>query len=222
MTQDNGQDNAPLQPNNDEGQNQPKSDPSDQLTPEHPRFKEVIAQNHELKDQIGDLQSQLKDVQDSINRRQEETGDDELTAEEEKSLDRIQKGLKTKYNVVTQEDLRVERRARTYDKLSDKYDGENGLPKFVPVDVEAHAKANGYGDNLEAAYKDMHFQAFVQAEAKKTGTKITPPTSEKPTGGDRDQIANTEFTPEAVAAMSDEEYEKNRDKILGGIKSSIQ
>jgi hypothetical protein len=224
MNPDNSQEstNAPLQPDNKQEQdNQTKSDPSDNLTPDHPRFKEVVAEKNELKQTVNQLQSQMEELRQSISTRQSREDDDSLTYEEQQALDRIDRGLKAK-GYLTEEDLRSRNRAENYKSLTKEYDGKNGLPKFVPIEVEAHAKANGYGDNLLAAYRDMHFDAIVQQESKRSANQPEVPTSEKPASGQRGNVANTEFTPEAISQMSDEEYERNREKILGSIRSSTR
>lgn len=180
-------------------------DPSDNLTPEHPRFKQVIAENHELKQSIEEMKSQMADLKSSIQDKQD-TGED--TDQEELALRKIERRMSEKF--ASREDLKAEREAITFDKLSGRYDGSNGYPKFVPVDVVAYAKRNGYGANYEAAYKDMHFDAIVST---KRGETLRPPTSEKPTGGEKQGETDT-IALEDIANMSDQEYEKNRDKIL--------
>lgn len=182
-------------------------DPSDRLTPEHPRFKEVIAKNHELEGTIGNLQSQIEELKSSINNKQD-SGED--TDVEEQALRKIERRMEEKF--ARKEDLSADRQALQFERLSDKYNGKNGYPKFVPVDVVAYAKRNGYGNNTEAAYRQMHFDTIVQIEAKKAGT-VQVPTSEKPGGGERQQ-EGTQLTPQDIGQMSPEEYMNNRDKIL--------
>jgi hypothetical protein len=218
MPEDNKQDTiAPLQSDNKQG----NPDPSDNLTPEHPRFKEVVAEKNELKQTVAQLQSEMEEIKQSVANRQTREDDDSLTYEEQQALDRIDRGLKAK-GYLTQDDLRARSRAAQYKEMEKTYDGKNGLPKFVPIEVETYAKTNGFGDNYEAAYKDMHFDAIVQQEAKKASQVVPAPTSEKPSSGERGNVADTEFTPEAIAAMSDEEYERNRDKIMGSMRSSLK
>ena len=195
-----------------------RKDPSDNLTPDHPRFKDVIAKNHELNTQMETLKQQMEELKQNINTRQEATGDDELTVDEEKALDRIYAGLRAKKGVLTEADLRVEKRANEYGRLVGKYDGSNGLPKFVAIDVETHAKKNGYGDNYEAAYKDLHHDAIVQVEAKRMTAPPPNPTQIEKGRGDR-EIKIAEFTPEAIAQMSEEEYDKNRPAILAAMRN---
>lgn len=206
---------APLQ--SEQVETNQSIDPSDKLTPEHPRFKEVLERAKSAEGKVEELQRQLDEISQRVDQRYQDTGDDELTADEIAWLNRVDRGLKAK-GYVTQEELRAERKAMEYEKLSGKYNGSNGLPKFDVAEVEAHAKRNGFS-NLEKAYKDLHFDAFVQVEAKRTTPN--PPSSERPGGGDRD-VRSTEFTPEAIAAMDDITYERNREKILASIKSSAR
>lgn len=224
---------APLQPNQDEGSGvkdestpatedktqdtQTTEDASDRLTPDHPRFKAVLDDNRVLKEKIEAIQA-------SISARQAQTGDEELTAEERSSIEKIDREMK-KRGYVTQDQLdansEVDRIALTHSRLSDKYNGSNGLPKYNALDVTTYAKSNGFGNNLEAAFRDMHFDAFVTVRAKQANAAPQPPSSEKATGGDR-QAPIAEFTAEQIANMTPEEWDQNRSKILGAIKSSTQ
>lgn len=188
-----------------------KHDPSDNLTPEHPRFKEVVAEKNELKQTVTDLQTQIDDLKQSISTKQD-TGEE--TDEEEVALRKIEKRMEGKFAKV--EDVDSERQALTFDRLSDKYNGSNGYPRFVPVDVVAYARTKGYGKNYEAAYNDMHREAIVQVEVKKLNTSKAP-TSEKPSGGDKQAEGDT-ISATDIANMSDEEYEKNRTKILQAVR----
>lgn len=195
--------------------------------PGHPRWQEVIEEKNKWKENaeqsqkaIESLQTELAELKEQINQRQEESGSDDLTDEEVRALERIDRGLKAR-GYVTQAELRAERTAIKLDKLSEKYSGSNGLPRFNSVDVVAYAKKNGFGDNYEAAYRDMHYEAFVQSEAKKLSKTVNTPTSER-AGGGRIEGLETELTDEDISKMSDEEYEKNREKILSSIKSNIR
>jgi TolA-binding protein len=189
-----------------------KADPSDNLTPDHPRFREVIAQNHELKGTVEQLQGQVEELRNSIQTKQD-AGED--TDEEELALRKIEKRMSTKF--VARDELERDKESTTLSGLEGKFNGSNGYPKFVPVDVVAYAKSKGYGRNYEAAYKDMHHDAIIQAEIRSVSSRPTPPTSEKPTGGDKDTQPSV-ISADDIANMSDEEYEKNREKILTSIK----
>lgn len=194
-----------------------KKDPSDNLTPDHPRFKEVIADNHEKQKQIDALQTQLDEVNKKIDARQDKTGDEDLTEEEEAWLDRIGKGLKRKGIIVTQDDLRQERQATQYEKLSEKHDGSDGFPKFIPVEVQAFAKKRGISD-LEDAWYIMNRTAIDQVNARKIAKTPEEIQSEKADGKEEKQTPKNTLTPEAIANMSDEEYEAQRASILGALK----
>lgn len=232
---------APLQPNQSEGSgvdNENKAsteavtpnpdtkteDPSDRLTEDHPRFKDVLQKSKEQEATIQSLTEKLDAIQESITQRQQSTGEEELTDEERSSLEKIDRQLRKK-GYVTKTDLEssadADRVANALDKLSDKYDGKDGSPKFDATEVVAFAKRNGYPvskEGLESAYKEMHFDARVAARAKKAPPEI--PGSEQATGGERK--APVEFSPAQIAAMSDAEWEANREKILGQVKTSAQ
>lgn len=221
MNEDEQNNAAHSQPNNDDANNDPvKKDPSDNLTPEHPRFKQVIEKTHEQAAEIEELRTQLEEMKQSISDRQTQTNEDELTAEEEASLNRIERKLKERKAFVSPDELRVQQRAGIYTKLEEKYNGSDDLPKFNKTDVVAYAKENGFNADTEsglaAAYRDMHFDAIVQ-KASKGQNGITPPDSEQPTGQER-KIPNTDMTPEQIAMMNDSDYEKNRENILAALK----
>ncbi len=211
---------APLQ--SDQNQDQKveiKSDPSDNLTPEHPRFKKVIEENHQLKDSIQTLKEEMDELRQSIKDRQSDTGDSELTAEEEVALAKIERQMQSK-GYLKKEDLesekRIERRSLQLSSLGEKYDGSDGYPKFVREDIVEFAKKRGIDDYREA-YKLLNFDAIVQIESKKNNG-ANPPGSEPPTGGEKSKPGTGEFSSEQIANMSDEEYEKNREKIKSSLK----
>lgn len=189
-------------------------DPSDQLTPEHPRFKEVVAEKNQLREEIGELKAEMQRLQERITERQEVQDDESLTREEELALERIDKAMRSK-GYVKRDDLEADREAEKITSLQGKYNGSDGLPKFVPDDVVVYAKRNGYGRNYEQAYKAMHFDAIVQVAQRRQNLQV--PDSEKPTGGER-KPATGEFTKEDIAKMSDAEYEANREKILSTVR----
>lgn len=194
-----------------------KVDPSDQLTPEHPRFKEVVAENHELKGKLGELETKMTELQEQITARQDKTGDEDLTDDEEKALDRIAAGLARKGKIVTPEELRRERQAMQYEKLSERYDGSDGNPKFNAADVQAFAKKKGIND-LEDAYFLLNRTAISQVEARKLSKTPDAPTTEKATGKTDKEAPKDALTSDDIANMSDEEYEQNRARILGAVK----
>lgn len=217
---------APLQSEQGEIKQEVKpEDPSERLTPEHPRFKQVYAEAKAAKEQVSFLEQQINELRESINSRNAPP-DDDLTAEEQAALERINKYFK-KSGYITKEELQqtinvelsTDRRSREYMRLSDKYNGGNGLPKFVPEDVQEYAKRKGYGD-LEEAYKSMHFDTLVEIEAKKRSMNFVP-SSEKPVGGSREALG-TDLSREKIASMSPAEYAKNREKIHNWMKSNAR
>lgn len=204
-------------------ENHEGKDPSDNMTPDHPRFKEVYSELKEARaklEKMPDLERQLAELQEKVAARQERTGDDDLTEEEWKAIDRIERGLK-KRGFVRQDDLKTEsfqiRLERDFERLNEKYDGSNGLPKFVADEVFGYAKRKGLTNDLEAAYRLMNYDSIVEVEAKKRSQGYKPPTSERPSSGDRSG-RSTELSPTDVSQMSDDEYEKNREKILRGLR----
>lgn len=194
-------------------------DPSDKLTPDHPRFKDVLARAKTAEEKQTQLEQELNDLRLKVEARQEKTGDDDFTDEELKALTRIEKGLAMKF--VRKDELQSEsfqiKLERQFERLNEKYDGSNGLPKFVADEVYAYAKRNGLTNNLESAYKLINYDAIVEVEAKKRSNVAAPPTSERPTSSDRSGVS-TEVSPTEISEMSDFEWEQNRDKVLRSLK----
>lgn len=94
-----------------------QEDPADRLTPDHPRFKQVLNENRDLKERLDAVESRIQE-------RQEKTGEQELTYEEQSALDRLDQAFRRR-GYVTKDDLAVKRQASELEKLSDKYDGSN-------------------------------------------------------------------------------------------------
>lgn len=208
---------APSQQNQGEDQTQ-KSDPSDTLTPEHPRFKQVIEKLHEKDQTIDQLKAEMEELKSEIKNRQASENTNVVSPEEQAALDKIDREFKKRGYVTKtelEEQTRVEKRASTLTSLSKEYDGKNGYPKFVADDVVTYARKNGFGDNYAAAYRDMHFDAIVQVNSRRQGVQV--PGSEYPSGGERN-APNLGISADDISKMSDAEYEKNRDKILSAIR----
>lgn len=219
MNEDQKVQDAPLQSDQIETNQEIKEDPSDKMTPDHPRFKEVYTQLKDLKSKEEEWTKERADLLsrlEKIERGSKSSDEEEFTPDDWAYLERIERGLAKRGNVATKQDILVEKKALEYDRLSGKFDGSNDLPKFVPVEVEAYAKANGFS-NLEKAYRDMHYDAFVQHEAKKLSGNPTPPSSEKPTGqGGKDFAENSIeaiMQKAQTGQLTDAEYEKHREAI---------
>ena len=190
------------------------------------RLDSVIAQREEMKEkyeqtseELKELKDTVKELQDSVSRKQTETHDEAFTSEEEQALSKIERALKQRKFVTTEqlEELKnITKRNSVIERLQDKYGKGSGYPEFKTDDVMIHAKRNGFGDNLEAAYRDMHFDAFVQMAARKSS--VEPPDSEKPVGGERE--AKTDITGK-VAEMDLSDYEQNRNDILSRFRRSV-
>ena len=212
-----GQVNATVE--NEKPENQ-TVDPSDKLTPEHPRFKEVLNRAKTAEEKTAQLEQQLAQLQEQIAERQERTGEVSFTDEEEKALERIAKGLEkrgfAKMEQVKETSFQT-KLERQLEKMNEKYDGSNGLPKFVADEVFAYAKRKGLTDDLEGAYRLMHYDTILDAEARKRSSGPKPPSSERPTSSDRNG-ANIEVSPTDISNMSDDEWERQRTKILAGLR----
>lgn len=199
-----------------------KEDPRDNLTPDHPRFQEVYNELKELKgekEKREQLEEQLEELRAQVNSQNSKQEEDVYTEEEEKALERIDKGLK-KRGYLTKAELdevqRTQERAQALKELQKEYSGENGYPKFDAAEVMAHAKKEGIG-NLRAAYRDLHHNAIVKVEAKRNTTETVD--SESPTGGAREVAADLD--PAKIANMSDAEWAKKGPSIMQKFKNSI-
>jgi hypothetical protein len=187
-----------------------KEDPSDKMTPEHPRFKEVLDRAKTAEERAEELERRIIELEEN------KQDDGSLSPDEKASLDKIKREL-AKDGYVTQGDLRVQRNAENLRKLSEKYTGKEGLPAFERADVVAFAKKEGYGDNYEAAYRQMHFDAIVEVESKKKASAPQAPEVEKPSGGG-EATTTKRFTREDIKNMSDPDYDKYRTGLLQALK----
>lgn len=208
------------QVNTAEEQKTEGQDPSEKMTPDHPRFKEVYNEAKESKAKVTQLETELAELRQQVSSRQEKTGDSEFTDEEEKALERIEKGL-AKRGFVKKEELHAEsfqlRLEKEFQRLNEKYDGKDGEPKFVADEVFAYAKRKGMQNDLEGAYRLMNYDTLIDVEIRKRAKGLQPPTSERPTSGTK-VAANLNVTTEDIANMSDVEWEAQREKILQGLR----
>lgn len=238
MPDDNNQDNnnARLQPNNDETGNTPENK-GNQGPPEgHPRWDQVMEKIDRLESTVGEkdttisnLTDQMDELRGSIDTRQSATGKFELTVEEEETLNRIDEALRKNKGYMTKDDYeRSERQKQFADSLrglATEFPGGNGLPRFKADDVTVYAKRNGFGESssaLKAAFKEMHTEAFDEYNYKQRLNAPTPPNSEKPTGGDRELPTGKEVTPEQINKMSDQEYANASPDLLKSMKDAAR
>lgn len=192
------------------------------------RLDKVIEQREEalrelstVKEKLESLESLKDEVAELKNSVSKKNDDGEVfTREEEDALSKIDKGLKNK-GYITQDQLdemrRIDERNREINRLSDKYKKGSGFPEFKTDEVLVYANKKGFGGNLEAAYRDLHWEAITQVLSKGQETEVVE--SEKPTGGDR--IKGTSVTTSQIANMDINEYSQNRDDIMGKFKKAI-
>ena len=128
-------------------------------------------------ERIVELIRKNKQLQTSLSQRtyQPPTPAKEESAELSEGEIRDAVGKLRKYGVATQDDLRaIEDRLlldAEHNRLRGKYKGVEGDPKYVSDEVEEYARSHYFGGNLEAAFKDMYFDEFVDIETKKRGRK---------------------------------------------------
>ena len=99
---DKSKQNAPLQPE-DKGTNEDSKEDNSDL---HPRIKQLTDKVHEKDEEIAQLRQEMDEVKTAIAKRQQDTGDDELSPEEKASLARIKKGL-LEEGFATKDDINV-------------------------------------------------------------------------------------------------------------------
>lgn len=184
------------------------------------RFKAV---NERLKaaEKIGEDVTELRRELQELKEKQTlpQTGD--YGEDEVQAGDRIDRFLRERKGFLTKDDLereqRINKRAALSEKLSDKYNGKNGYPKFETDEIVSYARSSGFGDNLESAYKALHMEAIIDVEAKR---KVSPPPdSEKPTSAERE--VSPGLTPENIANMSPAEFAKHEAAIDAAMKAKI-
>lgn len=179
------------------------------------RVKKAIEQRDEERKARLELENRLQELESKLNSstKQELVDDGEYTKEEIQALEKAasyfaKKGFVTKD--VLSESERVTKRGQEMKRLQDKY-RETDYPDFNPDEVLVYAKQNGFGDNLEAAYKSLHLEAIISVESKKRANTVD---SEKPTGSATSQPSVTRGD---ISNMTDEEFASFRQNF----KSSI-
>ena len=198
----------------EEGQMIPKS-----------RLDKVIAQREEALEKMSVMEEKVSEI-DSLKEEIEKlksskkSEGESFTEEETGALKKIKTGIKDEF--MTREEFeeqkRIEQRESKIRTLSDKYKKGSGYPEFKADEILVYAKKNDFGSNLEAAYRDMHWEAIKQVLSK-SGSEVEVPDSEKPTGGDR--VKGTSVTTTQIANMDESEYEKNRGDIMTKFKNAI-
>jgi len=68
-----------------------------------------------------------------------------------------------------------------HNRLTTKFNGSDGRPKYLSEEVEDYARTHGYGGNLEAAYEQLYKDELLDFEIKHRGyQKRKEPYTEKP------------------------------------------
>lgn len=206
------------------------SDPSDKLTPDHPRFKQVLERAKAAEEAHAKDSEELARIKEELEtiKSERSAGGDEIALDEEERLawNKMEKLLDKRdreRGVLTASQLeereRVENRANSIKELRTKHNGKDGLPVFDD-EVIVHAKQKGFGDNYEAAYRDMHFDAIVEVETKRRSGGYTPPSAEVPTSARR--VVVDGLTPEAINNLDPVQYERVREKLHQNMKEKAK
>ena len=139
------------------------------------RIKQLLRERDEWKQKAAaQAENDLRTVSNNVSTQD---GDDEV----QKAVQKLSPYMPTKADVKEEISniMQQFRAERLHDKLEEKYNGDDGLPKYDRQEVWDFAVKNGFG-NLEMAYKSMYFDEFVDAAKRKRGTS-TSIMSEKPT-----------------------------------------
>lgn len=197
----------------------------EQMVPKS-RLDKVISQREEALEQLESVKGEieelkpLKDELAELRARIEKGSSDDtkkFTREEEDALEKIDAGLKQRGYMTKaeyEETRKADRRVLEINRLTDKYKKGSGFPEFKVDEIMIHAKKKGI-DDLEAAYRDKHWETLLQKARK--GEGFEPVESEKPTGGDRPK--QTGISTEEISKMDLNEYEKSG--VFDKFKKSI-
>jgi vacuolar-type H+-ATPase subunit I/STV1 len=201
----------------EDGQMVPKSR-MDKVIEQREDFKAKYEENTE---KLTSLEDTVKELQEKIDKK-EENKSDAFTREEEDALSKIDRGLKQRGYLTKAEleELRsIDARNNEINRLQGKYHKGSGYPEFKTDEIMVYAAKKGFGNNLEAAYRDMHWEDITQIIAQKKGEGLEPPDSEKPTGADRPK--QTELTGEQVKEMTPAEWNEKGPSIMEKFKRSV-
>lgn len=218
-------DNAPLTAEETEvdTSNENESvDSEDKVIPKS-RLDSVIAQREEERRRADELEERLAELEGKLEERTTPAtpATSDFTEEELRLLDRIGDGLRKKGFLTAEqqeEQSRIFERRSQISRLSDKYGKGSGYPSFNSDKVLVHAKKNGFGSNLEAAYKDMHWDAILDIEADKRSRGLNAVDSEKPSKGERPSLG---VTPQDIDSMGLHEYESQREDLLSKFRKAV-
>jgi hypothetical protein len=192
------------------------------------RLDKTIEQREAYKAELETTKEELSSIKDEIASLKElvtktETKDSPtFTQEEESALEKIDKGLKQRGYMTraeVEEMERIKSRNSEIVRLQSTYKKGTGFPPFEADKVMVYAKQKGFGDNLEAAYRDLHWEAISTAIAKGQSPNMEPPDSEKPTGSN--QTVPVGITREKIAEMDVSEWNQKGASIMDKFKKSI-
>jgi hypothetical protein len=174
-------------------------------------IKKERDERHTLETKIAELEAKVNSPPTNSNQN-----DDELRL----AVDRLAPILQEKGFITAaqkEDDDRAAKYAKDLEDLSKRYDGNDGRPAFDPSEVANYAKANGIF-NLEAAYRDMHWNELVDWEKKQDKGDFVPtekPSSSNPSRPSGSVPLTSDFLKKRMAEADGKEwYAKNRDKII--------
>jgi hypothetical protein len=183
----------------------PEVTPGDsKTTPEtvpYERFAEVNTIKNELKSKIDQLEAKVNTFS------QPATPAATPNPEEEKVKQQLDKMLKD-MGYVSKTDLEQQRAdeklVQSIDKLSEKYNGKDGRPKFNKAEVLEYAQEHLIGD-LELAYKAKHEADLISFAVAAALGKTKGVKSESSDGSGSSQVGTTQSDLLTAAQSGDKE-----------------
>lgn len=173
------------------------------------------------RDKRHELETKMAELESKFNTNAPTSSPDD--AELELAVERLAPILQ-KRGFITAQQREDEDRANQYakdlDNLSKKYDGNDGRPAFEPSEVANYAKKTGIF-NLEAAYRDLHWNELLDYEKKQVTSDNVE--TEKPNSTNQSKpgervLLTQEFLAKRLAEPDGRIwYEKNRDKIIASM-----
>lgn len=181
--------------------------------PAQERFKRIIQEKNALEQKLGSqVQQDSQWAQRQYPDQTQEPGDE---------FNRAVKALREKAKFATQDDLYALvgqiQEDREHERLSDKYDGSNGLPKYDKTEVRDYMKRKNMYGNPEAAFRDMYFDEFVD-NGKKVVRRGGGYVTEKPGAGSA-ASRNEPMTLEKLKAELDPANPKSRENYAKYMKN---
>ena len=158
-------------------------DSSGQLIPKD-RLDEVIAERNELRQKMQEVERQKAEQERLANMTPDEKYQAEQLEVAKQTLQKLGFVTKEEQQKIMQEEKAANMFISECNRLEGKYDGSDGMPKFVATEVAAYmdelAKTGQFISDPETAYKLKNLDQIAEAKAKQQRSSTY---SEKQQGG---------------------------------------